>query len=298
MSENRLTALLAGRPALFDGGYGWLLQERGLPPGEVAELWNVENPDAVEGLHEEYAAAGARIITTNTFGGTRPRLEMSGLAERCVEINRAGAQLARKAADRHGALVAGDLGPTGELLEPVGTLSADDAMGYFAEQLRGLVEGGVDLVLIETMSDLAEVQAAIAAARMVAPELPIVATLSFDTNLRTMMGVAPADAVRALAEAGVEAVGANCGRGPDEMSQIAAQLVQARADHDHLLVVAQSNAGLPELNGDVFEYTVDPDEMAEHATELRDLGVDVVGACCGSSPEHIRAIAQAWSGHS
>lgn len=298
MSDNRLTTLLAGRQALFDGGYGWLLQERGLPPGEVAELWNVENPAAIEALHEEYAAAGASILTTNTFGGTRPRLDMNSLAERCVELNEAGAAIARRVADRHNALVAGDLGPTGELLEPIGALSVDDAMSYFAEQLKGLVAGGIDLVLIETMSDLTEVQAAIAAARTVAPALPIIVTLSFDTNLRTMMGVAPADAVRGLADAGVDAVGANCGRGPEEMTQIAAALVEARADHDHLLLVAQSNAGLPQISGDQFEYTVDPAEMAEHATELRGLGVDVIGACCGSSPEHIRAIAQAWSGHS
>lgn len=293
MNANRLTSLLAGRPALFDGGYGWLLQERGLPPGEVAELWNVENPQAIEDLHEEYAAAGARILTTNSFGGTRPRLGMSGLDERCVEINQAAAQIARRVADRHGALVAGDLGPTGELIEPLGTMTTDDAMAYFAEQLRGLVDGGIDLVLIETMSDLVEVQAAIAAAETVEPELPIVATLSFDTNLRTMMGVDPAAAVTALAQAGVDAVGANCGRGPDEMRQIAEQLHAARADHDHLLIVAQSNAGLPQLSGDQFEYTVDPDGMAAHAQELRGLGVDVIGACCGSSPDHIRAIAAA-----
>ncbi len=277
----------------MDGGYGWLLQERGLPPGEVAELWNVENPSAIEGLHEEYASAGASILTTNTFGGTRPRLEMNSLGERCAELNEAGARIARTVADRHGALVAGDVGPTGELLEPLGTLTSDDAQVLFAEQISALVAGGVDLVLIETMSDLTETQAAIAAAKQVAPQLPIVATLSFDTNLRTMMGVDPATAVRTLGAAGVDAVGANCGRGPEEMVQIAAQLHAARADHDHLLIVAQSNAGLPQVSGDHFEYTVDPGQMAQHARQLRDLGVDVIGACCGSTPEHIAAISRA-----
>jgi methionine synthase I (cobalamin-dependent) len=263
VTTNRLSALLAGRPAVVDGGYGWLLQERGLPPGEVAELWNAENPSAIEGLHEEYACAGASILTTNTFGGTRPRLEMSSLGERCAELNEAGAQIARTVADRHGALVAGDVGPTGELLEPLGTLSAEQAQALFVEQITALVAGGIDLVLIETMSDLTETRAAIAAAQQVAPQLPIVATLSFDTNLRTMMG------------------------------QIAAQLHAARADHDHLLIVAQSNAGLPQVSGDHFEYTVDPAQMAQHAKDLRDLGVDVIGACCGSTPEHIAAISQA-----
>jgi methionine synthase I (cobalamin-dependent) len=293
VTTNRLSALLAGRPAVVDGGYGWLLQERGLPPGEVAELWNAENPSAIEGLHEEYACAGASILTTNTFGGTRPRLEMSSLGERCAELNEAGAQIARTVADRHGALVAGDVGPTGELLEPLGTLSAEQAQALFVEQITALVAGGIDLVLIETMSDLTETRAAIAAAQQVAPQLPIVATLSFDTNLRTMMGVDPATAVRTLAAAGVDAVGANCGRGPEEMVQIAAQLHAARADHDHLLIVAQSNAGLPQVSGDHFEYTVDPAQMAQHAKDLRDLGVDVIGACCGSTPEHIAAISQA-----
>lgn len=290
MPQNRLTALLAGRPALFDGGYGWLLQERGLPPGEAAELWNLDRPDAVATLHEEYAAAGARILTTNTFGGTRARLALSGLDDRVDEVNQAGAAIAREVADRHGILVAGDLGPTGELLEPLGTLTEADATALFAQQLQGLVAGGIDLVLIETMSDLAETRAAIAAAREVAPDLPLVATMSFDTNLRTMMGVNPATAVRELAEAGVDAVGANCGRGPEEMEQIASQLVAARP-HDGILVIAQSNAGLPRLEGGDFVYTVDPAGLAEHARSLRALGVDVVGACCGSSPAHIEAIA-------
>lgn len=288
---NRLTELLAGRPAILDGGYGWLLQNRGLPPGAPAELWNLENPAAIAQLHEEYAAAGARILTTNTFGGTKARLGLSDLGDRVHETNRAAAAIAREGADRHGILIAGCLGPTGELLEPLGTLSPEGAQELFAEQLRGLVDGGIDLVLIETMSDLGEARAAIAAAQEVAPEMPIVATMSFDTNLRTMMGVDPATAARELAAAGADAVGANCGRGPDEMRQIVAGLVGARPDG--VLVVAQSNAGLPQLDGDSFVYTVDPDGMAEHALELRALGVDIIGACCGSSPEHIRAMVAA-----
>ncbi|CCH79487.1 Homocysteine S-methyltransferase (fragment) [Nostocoides japonicum T1-X7] len=291
MPQNRLLTLLAGRPAIFDGGYGWLLQDRGLPAGEAAESWNLENPAGIEELHEEYAAAGARFLTTNTFGGSRPRLELHGLGDRVEEVNRAGAQIARRVADRHGALVAGDLGPTGELLEPLGILSEADASALFAEQLRGLAAGGIDVVLIETMSDLGETRAAISAAHDVVPDLPVIATMSFDTNRRTMMGVDPATAVAELAAAGVDAVGANCGRGPEDMSVIAEQLTAAR--HDDVLVIAQSNAGLPELRGGEFVYTVDPVGMAEHARELRELGVDVIGACCGSSPEHIRAITEA-----
>ena len=288
---NRLLTLLADRPALFDGGYGWLLQDRGLPVGDCAESWNLTNPDAVASLHDDYASAGARILTTNTFGATEPRLAAHGLSGRAEEVNRAGAAIARGVADRHGALVAGDIGPTGELLDPLGTLTFEEATALFAEQVRGLAAGGADLILIETMSDLGEARAAVTAAREVAPDLPVIVTLSFDTNLRTMMGVAPAAAVQALAAEGVDAVGANCGRGPDDMRTIAEQLVAARPDG--LLLVAQSNAGLPALDGDRFVYTVGPDAMGEHALELRDLGIDVFGACCGSSPEHLRAMSAA-----
>ncbi len=144
------------------------------------------------------------------------------------------------------------------------------------------------MVLIETMSDLGEVQAAVAAARSVVPDLPVIATLSFDTNLRTMMGVRPGDAVTALAAAGVDAVGANCGRGPEEMAVIAAQLAEARPEG--LLLVAQSNAGLPQVVGDHFEYDATPADMAEHARALHKAGIDLIGGCCGSTPEHIAAM--------
>ncbi len=292
---NRLTTLLdergEERPLLLDGGMGTLLQDRGLDDGGAGELWNVENPDAIRASHEAYAAAGARILTTNTFGGTRPRLAMHGLEDRVHELNRAAAAIARSVADEHGALVAGDLGPTGELLAPLGTMSAEDAQEIFAEQLRGLRDGGIDLVLIETMSDLAEVEAAVAAARSVVPDLPVVATLSFDTNLRSMMGVRPGAAVTALAAAGVDAVGANCGRGPGEMETIAAELVEARPEH--LLLVAQSNAGLPQVVGDHFEYDKSPADLAEHAKALHKLGIDLIGACCGSTPDHISAMRDA-----
>jgi len=295
-TTNRLQALLdsrfpGGGPVLLDGGMGTLLQDRGLDDGGSGELWNVDRPDAVRECHTAYAQAGARILTTNTFGGTRPRLQMHGLEDRVHELNQAAALVARAVADEHGALVAGDLGPTGELLEPLGTMSPADAQEIFAEQLRGLRDGGIDLVLIETMSDLGEVQAALAAAAEVVPDLPVVATLSFDTNLRTMMGVRPGDAVAALAASGADAVGANCGRGPEEMETIAGQLAEARPEG--LLLVAQSNAGLPQVVGDHFEYDKTPADMAEHAQTLHTLGIDLVGACCGSTPAHIAAIREA-----
>lgn len=273
---------------VFDGAMGTMLQAAGLDDGGAPELWNVEQPDIIGGIHEAYLRAGARVITTNTFGGTRPRLAMHGLGDRVVELSEAGARLARQTADTFGALVAGDLGPTGELLEPLGDLTPQQARDLFVEQLQGLVAGGIDLVLVETMSDLAEVEAAVRAAQQVAPELPVVATLSFDTHGRTMMGVTPAQAVAALAALGVAAVGGNCGRGPGEMEAVMSEMVAARPEG--LLLIAQSNAGLPQLVGDRFEYTAPPPVLAAHAVRLREQGVDLIGACCGSTPDHTRAV--------
>jgi 5-methyltetrahydrofolate--homocysteine methyltransferase len=170
-------------------------------------------------------------------------------------------------------------------------MTSEEARAIFEEQLRGLADGGIDLVLIETMSDLGEVRAAVEAARAVVPDLPVVATLSFDTNLRTMMGVRPGDAVTALAAEGVAAVGANCGRGPEEMATIAAEMADARPEG--VLLVAQSNAGLPQVVGDHFEYDKTPEDMAEHARELAKLGIDLIGACCGSTPAHVAAMRDA-----
>ncbi|MEY4082563.1 MAG: hypothetical protein RLZZ389_830 [Actinomycetota bacterium] len=183
-----------------DGAMGTMLQERGLTDGGAPELWNVEKPEEIEAVLEAYAAAGANFITTNTFGGTAGRLAMHGLEDRLAELNKAGAAIARKVADRHaGCFVMGDIGPSGELMEPMGTLTPESGKALFAAQISALVAGGVDAILIETMSDLGEVEAAVSAAQEVAPGMPIIVTMSFDTNLRTMMGVKPAMAVKQLA---------------------------------------------------------------------------------------------------
>jgi 5-methyltetrahydrofolate--homocysteine methyltransferase len=280
-----------------DGAMGTMLQDSGLDDGGSPELWNVEHPDRVAAILEAYAAAGSQLLTTNTFGGSRPRLQMHDLQDRVHELNKAGAEVARGVADqREGVYVLGDVGPSGELMEPMGTLTMEAAVELFSEQIAGLVAGGVDAILIETMSDLSEVEAAVRAAQAVAPGLPVIATLSFDTNLRTMMGVKPAMAVSAIGALGVTAVGANCGRGTDEMRIIAAELVQARDTGDRagdLLLITQSNAGLPRLQGDTFVYDGTPEELARFAVEMRDAGIDIVGACCGSTPAHIQAIRQA-----
>jgi 5-methyltetrahydrofolate--homocysteine methyltransferase len=284
-----LFAALAAGTLTSDGAMGTMLQDRGLTDGGAPELWNVEHADVVESILEEYAAAGAQLITTNTFGGTRARLQMHDLQDRVHELNKAGAEVARRVADRHpGTFVMGDVGPSGELMEPMGALTPDDAKALFAEQIKGLVDGGVDAILIETMSDLSEVEAAAAAAAEVAPGIPVIATMSFDTNLRTMMGVKPGVAVKTLSAAGVRIIGANCGRGTDEMLVIAREMAEARTEGTYL--ITQSNAGLPQLVGGEFVYTGTPDEMGEFAVQMRDLGINIVGSCCGSTPAHTKAI--------
>jgi 5-methyltetrahydrofolate--homocysteine methyltransferase len=217
---------------------------------------------------------------------------MHNLEDRLYELNKAGAEVARKVADRHpGCYVMGDVGPSGELMEPMGTLTLESAKEIFAAQIKALADGGVDAILIETMSDLAEVEAAVNAAKEVAPHLPIIATMSFDTNLRTMMGVKPTLAVTYLASLGVKIIGANCGRGIDEMRLIAKELIDARPEG--VFIITQSNSGLPKLVGDTFIYEGTPDEMAKYAIEMKGIGVNVVGSCCGSTPSHTAAIAAA-----
>lgn len=284
-----LESVRSGNLRVGDGAMGTMLQSAGLDDGGAPELWNVEKSDEISRILGGYADAGAQLLTTNTFGGSRPRLQMHGLEDRVIELNKAAAQIARQVADAHeGCFVLGDIGPSGDLLEPMGTLTPESAQELFAEQITGLVEGGVDGILIETMSDLAEVRAAVAAAKQVAPNLPIFATLSFDTNLHTMMGVSPAQAVVELTDMGADVVGANCGRGFAEMQTIAEQMTQARPEGS--LLFMQSNAGLPELVGADFVYNGTPEGMAELAGQLKDMGVDVVGSCCGSTPEHTAAI--------
>ncbi len=281
--------LEAGGLILGDGAMGTMLQDAGLDDGGAPELWNVERPEVIEAILEGYAAAGSQLLTTCTFGGTRPRLEMHDLGDRVEEISKAGAQVARGVADRHpGTFVLGDVGPTGDLMEPMGTLTPETAKELFAEQIRGLVAGGIDAILIETMSDLDEVEAAVRAAQAEAPGLPILVTMSFDTNLRTMMGVKPSQAVEAIAGFGVRIIGANCGRGPDEIKIMASELVAARPEG--VFLMTQSNAGLPKLVGDTFAYDGTPEVMEEYAKEMRALGINVIGACCGSTPAHIEAM--------
>jgi 5-methyltetrahydrofolate--homocysteine methyltransferase len=280
-----------GEVVLGDGAMGTLLFASGLVDGSAPELWNVTNPDKVTAIFKSYAEAGSKIITTNTFGGSSARLKFHNLEDRVHELNKAGALLARAVADEYGALVAGDIGPSGELIEPVGPLTMTEAQALFAEQVRGLADGGVDFYLIETMSHLNEVEAAVLAIQEVAPGATIAATLSFDTNLHTMMGVSPRQAVVTLAGWGVHVIGANCGIGPDETAIVMTQMAQNRPEGVYLM--AQSNAGLPRYHEGRIQFDASPERMADYAVQLRNLGINVVGACCGSTPAHIAAMAEA-----
>ncbi len=291
---SRLTDLLAQSPVLLaDGAMGTMLFAAGLESGAPPEWWNVEHPDRVRAVQRAYLQAGSQIILTNTFGGSRYRLGMHGLEGRVFELNRAGAEIARAEVNAAGgrALVAGDIGPTGEILTPVGTLEFDDAVNAFAEQAQGLIAGGVDLIWIETMADLEEVRAAIEGVRRISAEIPLVATMTFDTKGRTMMGVTPELAVQTISRWGVIATGGNCGNGPDEMLEVIKQMHAARPD---VMLVSKSNAGKPEIGEDgQVVYRAGPDEMARYAIEMKNAGARVIGGCCGSSPAHLQAMANA-----
>ena len=283
--------LQLGGPLLGDGAMATMLQEMDLTGGDAPELWNVEHPDAVQAVYRGYAEAGCHIITTNTFGGTTARLKMHNLQDRLGELNAAGVRLARAVADESGdVLVGASVGPTGELLDPLGTLTLDEAIALFAEQVAVLADAGADFILTETMSDLQEVEAAVRAVQQ-ATDLPVVCLLTFDTNLHTMMGVSPKQAVETLAAWGVQVIGANCGNGPTEIETVMTEMVEHRPPG--VLLYAQSNAGLPVLQGGDVYYDGTPEVMADYARKMHALGVDVIGGCCGTTPTHLRAMRKA-----
>ena len=297
---NVLHDLLAERGTLLiDGAMGTELFARGLGSGDPPEMWNVDHPDRVTAVHADYINAGSDIVLTNSFGGTGFRLKLHKLDDRCIELNRAAAQVARAAADAHLAetgrrvLVAGSMGPTGELLEPMGSMTPATCADAFREQAIGLDEGGADLLWIETMSHLDEVAAAVVGARSVS-DLPVCATLSFDTAGRTMMGVSGKAAVNRLTELGVDAIGANCG---NNLADTEAALHEMRAANPDVLLISKANAGMPEWHGTELHYSGEPEVMAAHAVRQREAGIQIIGACCGSSPKHLAMMRQVLDGN-
>ncbi len=274
---------------IMDGATGTQLQQMGLPAGKSPEMWNLENPEAVKKHYQAYLDAGSDAILTNTFGGSRPRLAMEKSGHLVHDINVAAARLAREVAGPE-KLVLGSIGPTGQLMEPMGELTYEQAVEYFAEQAAALAEGGADSIHVETMSDLREAQAAIEGAHR-ATRLPVTVTMSFDMHGRTMMGVKPEDAVRQLWAMDVLAVGVNCGRTLEEnLTAVTAMRTAA----PEVTLIAKPNAGLPRMEGGIEAvYDVTPQIMADYALKFGGQHVKMLGGCCGSNPDHIAALKEA-----
>ena len=277
-----------------DGATGSNFFGRGLEAGYPPDLWCVEKPEEVLWLHRAFLEAGADIVLTNSFGANAPRLKLHKAELRVAELNAAAAQLAREATRQHfedtdrKAVVAGSMGPTGELFEPMGTLTHTDTVAYFAEQANALAEGGAEVIWIETMSSLEEVAAAAEAAR--ATGLPVCATLTFDTARRSMMGVTPADYAQFAAEIGLDMAGSNCGVGPAELMDSTQGLIAAGIE---IPVVAKGNCGIPQYVDGAIHFHGSPELMAQYALYARDAGATIIGGCCGTTPEHIAAMVDA-----
>jgi 5-methyltetrahydrofolate--homocysteine methyltransferase len=288
-----LERLAAGETLVSDGATGTYLQEHGLEPGGCPERFNLEQPEIVRGMARAYFDAGSDMVLTNSFGGSRFMLKKYGLGDRVAEVNRLAAELARSAAPP-GHFVLGSIGPTGEFLQPSGPLTESQMLEAFAEQALGLAAGGVDAFCVETMSDLAEATLAIRAARQ-STGLPVCATLTFDKGPRgffTMMGVTPAGAAAGLSEAGADMVGANCGLPIGAMIQIIAAMRPA-TDRP---ILTHVNAGLPRIIAGRVVYPETPEQMGPQYPRLVEAGAQVVGGCCGTGPEHVRAIVRALRG--
>ncbi len=289
MSNNRFRRLLSHRSFILgDGAMGTMLQSKGLTQGQAPEEWSLERPEEVAAVHRAYIEAGSDAIQTNSFGGNRIRLSLHGWDDRAEAVNRAAAEIARRVAGEEIA-VGGSIGPTGSVLEPYGELTFAEAKEAFAEQVRALAAGGVDYFIVETMSDLEEMRAAIEAVRENS-DLPAMCTMTFDTRLHTMMGVSPSQAAVRLHELGADLIGANCGNGPEEIEVVIRQMKETVPDAN---LAAQANAGVPRLVGDRTVFDASPEAMADYARRMRDLGVKYIGACCGNTPAHIRAMARA-----
>ena len=296
-TANPLTELLTEKDVLLaDGATGTNLFAMGLEAGEAPELWNETQPEKIERLHQGFVDAGADIILTNSFGGTRHRLKLHKADDRVFELNKRAAEIARAVADRapRKVIVAGSVGPTGELLMPLGALTYEDAVAAFAEQIEGLKAGGADVAWIETMSAPDEIRAAAEAATRVG--LPYTYTGSFDTAGRTMMGLDPKhihDVAGDIGD-GPLAVGANCGVGA---SDILSSLLDMTAADPNAITIVKGNCGIPEYRGAEIHYSGTPPLMADYAKLARNAGARIIGGCCGTSFEHLAAMRAALDGH-
>lgn len=296
--SDRLSELLEEKDILLgDGGMGTSLFEMGLANGAAGELWNLEHPDRIEGLHRRFIDAGSDIVLTNTFGANAFRFMLHGSQDKVREINIAAARIARKAAQAAGrpVVVAGSMGPSGEMLIPLGEREPGEVEEAFIEQAEALKEGGADVAWIETMFVVEELGAAVNAARKAG--LPYVMTMTFDTSGRTMMGLKPEDAVKLPASHDWHpiAFGANCGVGPAQLLDSVIALVKGAGSGT--VIVAKGNCGIPYIADDMkIHYSGTPEIMADYACLARDAGARIVGGCCGTTPAHIAAMREALAG--
>jgi len=296
--SNLLARLLEEKPFLLaDGATGTNLFARGLPVGGAPELWNVEVPEKIAALYSDFIEAGSDLILTNSFGGNSCRLKLHGAQHRVAELNEATARIARETVARRGreVVVAGSMGPTGELFAPLGPLNRKAAAEIFAEQAVALAAGGADVLWIETMSSREELEAALQGGRQTG--LPLVCTLSFDTNGRTMMGLSPAELAKLCRESTEPpfAFGANCGVGAAEL--LAGLLSLDDGIPEEAVVVAKANCGIPEFVNGEIRYTGTPALMADYARLAFDAGARIIGGCCGTTPAHISAMREALDNH-
>ena len=285
-----LERLQSGRLLISDGATGTFLQQHGLEPGGCPEEFNASHPGVVREMARRYFEAGSDMVLTNSFGGSVFMQRKYGYGDRVAEFNRLAAEHARSQAPE-GCYVVGSIGPTGEFLEPLGPVSDSEMYGAFVEQVKALEAGGADGVVVETMTAVEEAALAVRAARE-NTDLLVMATMVFDKGPRgffTMMGVTPERAVHSMQDAGAHVVGSNCGNGIDNMVDIARRM---RVETDGLLLI-HSNAGIPAMRAGEIIYPETPEYMAERFKELADLGVNIIGGCCGTGPEHIRALAAA-----
>ncbi len=279
------------RVLVLDGAMGTMLQERGLKPGRPPEEMNLTMPEVVTGVHREYREAGADIIVTNTFGGNRPKLSHYGLEGRLYEINAGAVAIARGAAGRK-AYVAGSMGPTGRFVEPVGDCTFDEMAAIFREQALPLIEAGADLITLETFLDIKEIRAAVIAIREISAGIPIIAMLTFDDNGRSVLGTPPEAAAITLEGVGANIIGSNCGLGVDGIYDILAAMRRVT----RMPLISQANAGLPFLKEGKTVFPGTPEEMTAYHERMLELGVRIIGGCCGTTPAHIRAIHDALTG--
>jgi 5-methyltetrahydrofolate--homocysteine methyltransferase len=292
MNDSKLMQALQNRRLVCDGAMGTQLMLAGLEQGSCGEMWNLTHPERVLAIQSRYAAAGADCIITNTFGGNRFMLTRHHHAEDLVEINHAAAKLARQAFAGKEGYVLGDVGPVGGVLEPYGDLKADDVGAALAEQAQALLEGGVDAIILETQTSLEELGLGIQGAKAAGAPF-IIASLAYNRSMdgtffKTMMGTSPEQAAAFAQEQGANAVALNCGVGMD--MEAAAKIVRLYRSSSNLFTMAQPNAGLPVLENSKAVYKQTPEQMVKALPEVLAAGANIIGSCCGSTPEHTRAI--------